>query len=78
MYDRDMVMMTATTLLCAVIFVAALLWTRPVHGEQRTFYDAGGKVTGRAATDTQGTTTFYDARGNVVARESRPNRSKPK
>jgi YD repeat-containing protein len=41
------------------------------HAQQRTFYDASGKVVGRASTDSQGTTKFYDASGKVVGQESK-------
>ncbi|WP_426531563.1 hypothetical protein [Bradyrhizobium sp. McL0615] len=38
--------------------------------QQRTYYDMRGKVVGRSATDSQGTTTNYASRGNVISRES--------
>jgi YD repeat-containing protein len=38
--------------------------------QQPTYYDMSGKVVGRSATDSQGTTTNYDSRGNVISRES--------
>lgn len=38
-----------------------------VHASERTFYDASGKVIGRAVTDSH-QTTFYDALGKVTAR----------
>jgi YD repeat-containing protein len=44
------------------------LFASPVAAQQRTFYDAGGKVIARSATDSQGATTTYDAAGRVVGR----------
>ena len=38
--------------------------------QQRTLYDASGRVVGRSSTDSQGTVTNYDARGRVISRES--------
>ena len=38
--------------------------------QQRTFYDASGKIVGRSATDSQGSTTNYDSRGRVISRKS--------
>jgi YD repeat-containing protein len=56
-----------------LLVVAALVLasTGSASAQQRTFYDARGHVTGRAATDSQGTTTYYDERGSVVGRSSR-------
>jgi hypothetical protein len=48
----------------------ALLATEAT-AQQRTIYDSSGKVVGRAATDSQGTTTVYDSRGTVVGKESK-------
>ena len=39
--------------------------------EQRTLYDASGKVIGRTSTDSQGTVTTYDVSGKVIQRETR-------
>ena len=50
--------------------VLALIAPTAALAEQRTLYDASGKVTGRAATDSQGSTTFYDATGRVTGRTS--------
>lgn len=44
--------------------------TGATSAQQRTYYDARGKIVGRSATDSQGTVTNYDARGNVISRES--------
>jgi YD repeat-containing protein len=38
--------------------------------QQRTFYDASGKVAGQSSTDSNGTVTNYDARGKVISRET--------
>ena len=37
---------------------------------QQTIYGPDGKVTGRVATDSQGSTTIYDASGRVTGRTS--------
>ena len=44
--------------------------TGAASAQQRTFYDASGKVFGRSSMDSQGTVTTYDARGKVISRES--------
>jgi YD repeat-containing protein len=36
----------------------------------RTIYDSAGRVTGRASTDSQGSTTLYDPGGRVIGRTS--------
>jgi len=38
--------------------------------QQRTYYDASGRVVGRAATDNQGTVTTYDSQGRVIGRQT--------
>ena len=38
--------------------------------QQSTIYGRDGRVVGRAATDSQGTTTTYGADGRVITRES--------
>jgi len=50
--------------------VALCLTAGAAIAQQRTLYDASGRVTGRAATDSQGSTTFYDAQGRVTGRSS--------
>jgi YD repeat-containing protein len=50
--------------------LALAMMTGAASAQQRTLYDAGGKVVGRSAADSSGTTTSYDARGRVVSRES--------
>jgi hypothetical protein len=49
-----------TKILPALLSLAMM--TGAASAQQRTFYDAGGKVVGRSATDSSGTTTNYDAR----------------
>jgi YD repeat-containing protein len=44
--------------------------TGAASAQQRTFYDAGGKVVGRSSTDGSGMVTNYDARGRVTSRET--------
>ena len=49
--------------------VALSLATSPVYGQQSpqtTFRDAGGRTTGTATTDSQGTTVFRDAGGRTT------------
>ncbi|KRR23185.1 hypothetical protein CQ14_33575 [Bradyrhizobium lablabi] len=41
-----------------------------VSAQQRTFYDATGKIVGRSSTDSQGTVTNYDSRGRAISRET--------
>lgn len=75
--NGDLLLMLATVALCATLIAAAIvLWPAKVHGQQRTFYGADGRVSGRAATDTQGTTTFYDAGGRKVGSATNQKRSK--
>ena len=52
----------------AVLTLAMM--TGAASAQQRTFYDASGKIVGRSATDSQGSTTNYDSRGRVISRES--------
>jgi YD repeat-containing protein len=59
------------------VIAIALLLATPAMAQQRTIYGADGKVTARAATDTQGTTTIYDAAGRVTARISGPAQGRP-
>ena len=54
-----------------LLALAALLaMVAPADAQQRTIYDSSGKVVGRTATDTQGSTTVYDAAGKVTGRLS--------
>ncbi len=41
-------------------------------GPQTTFRDAGGRTTGTASTDSQGTTVFRDASGRTTGTASLP------
>ena len=59
--------MIKTTLLS---LLALALLTGAASAQQRTIYNSRGNVVGRAATDSQGSTTNYDARGKVISRES--------
>jgi hypothetical protein len=43
--------------------LALAMMTAAASAKQRTLYDASGKVVGRSATDSSGTTTNYDASG---------------
>lgn len=55
----------------ALIALAALCLTvGAAIAEQRTLYDASGRVTGRTSTDSQGSTTFYDPAGRLTGRSS--------
>jgi YD repeat-containing protein len=48
----------------------ALLMPTDALAQSRTFYGVDGKVTGRSATDSGGSTTFYDASGRIAGRSS--------
>jgi YD repeat-containing protein len=58
--------MTKTTIIAALLAALAT----EASAQQRTFYDASGKVVGRSSTDSSGTVTNYDARGKVISRET--------
>jgi YD repeat-containing protein len=53
-----------------IITILLLLVSTNVLAQQRTFYDANGRVTGRQATHSQGSKTIYDASGRVTGRTS--------
>lgn len=53
-------------LLTLLIPLAALITEAMAQG--RTIYANDGRVVGRYATDSQGTTTLYDANGRVISR----------
>jgi YD repeat-containing protein len=53
-----------------LVLLTLALMTGAAPAQQRTFYDAGGNVAGRSATDSQGSTTVYDAGGRVTGRAS--------
>ena len=52
------------------IVLLLLILPTAAMAQQRTYYDGSGRVTGRAATDSQGSTTYYDASGRAAARSS--------
>jgi YD repeat-containing protein len=54
-----------TILLTLLVLLTLAILTDAASAQQRTFYDASGKVVGRSATDSVGTTTNYDSRGRV-------------
>ncbi len=55
------------TTIAALAFAAL---TTAAQAQQRTLYDAQGRVAGRSATDSSGAVTHYDAQGKIVTRES--------
>jgi YD repeat-containing protein len=61
---------TETILLVLLVLLTHAMMTDAASAQQRTFYDASGKVVGRSATDSQGTVTNYDSRGRVISRET--------
>jgi hypothetical protein len=63
--------MFVVSLLVALAAVPALAQQSP----QSTFRDAGGRTTGTATTDSQGTTVFRDAGGRTVGTASRSSSS---
>ena len=64
---NDHRMNPTTTIMIAAL---ALAIASEASAQSRTYYDKGGNVTGKSATDSQGTTTFYDSRGKVTGRTS--------
>jgi len=52
-----------------IITILLLLVSTNAMAQQRTFYDASGRVTGRQVTHSNGSTTIYDASGRVTERE---------
>jgi hypothetical protein len=52
------------------VAIVLLLVPTAAHAQQRTFYDASGKVSGRAVTDSSGASVFYNASGNVTGRSA--------
>ena len=56
--SREMMLPTLAAALFAVLAIEA-------PAQQRTFYASGGKVVGRASTDSSGNVTNYDVRGRV-------------
>jgi YD repeat-containing protein len=69
MTPHDHRMTNAMTKILLALLTLAML-TSAASAQQRTFYDASGKVVGRSATDSSGTVTNYDARGKVISRET--------
>jgi YD repeat-containing protein len=63
-------MKQATTETILLVLLTLAMMTDAASAQQRTFYDASGKVVGRSATDSQGTVTNYDSRGRVISRET--------
>jgi YD repeat-containing protein len=57
-----------TKILLALLTLAMMIGA--ASAQQRTFYDASGKVVGRSSTNSSGTTTFYDSRGRDISRET--------
>ena len=54
---------------CAALIIPLLLMPTVATAQQREFYDTRtGKVSGRATTDSQGSTTIYDSSGRVTGR----------
>ena len=50
----------------ALVIGIALAIASAANAQNRTFYDAAGRVTGKARTDSGGATTFYDGAGRVT------------
>jgi YD repeat-containing protein len=51
-------------------FTVLAVMTGAALAQQRTLYDASGRVVGRSSIDSSGTVTNYDARGRVISRET--------
>jgi YD repeat-containing protein len=56
--------------IAGLTIVLALLMPTDALAQSRTFYGMDGRVTGRLATDSGGSTTFYDASGRIAGRSS--------
>ena len=52
----------------ALVIGIALATASAANAQNRTFYDAAGRVTGKARTDSGGATTFYVPSGFVTGR----------
>jgi YD repeat-containing protein len=59
-----------TILLTLLVLLTLAMLTDAASAQQSTFYDAGGKVSGRSTTDSSGAVTNYDSRGRVISRET--------
>jgi YD repeat-containing protein len=59
-------------LLC--VLAIALAISGAAHGQTTIFHDAAGRVTGKARTNVDGSTTYYDAAGRVTSKASAPRR----
>ena len=53
-----------------LVMAFILLATGPALPQQRTIFGSDGRVQGRIATDSQGSTVIYDAGGRVTGRTS--------
>jgi len=51
--------------------ILTLLGTVPAAAQQTVIRDSGGRTTGTASTDSQGTTTFRDSGGRMTGSASR-------
>jgi YD repeat-containing protein len=60
----------AINAIIAAALMPLLILPTAALAQSRTYYDAGGRVIGRSATDSQRSTTYYDAGGRVSARAS--------
>jgi YD repeat-containing protein len=58
------------TMRSLITLTAVVAMTGAAMAQGRTFYDSAGRIIGKSATDSQGTTTFYDARGRATGRAS--------
>jgi YD repeat-containing protein len=61
---------TETILLALLVLLTLAMMTDAASAQQRAYYDAGGRVLGRSATDSSGTVANYDSRGRVISRET--------
>ena len=52
------------------ILLLTLAMTGAASAQQRTIYDASGRVAVRSAIDSQGAVTNYDRSGRVISRET--------
>ena len=56
------------TIRAAGLAIALMIAATGAQAQQRTYYGADGRVTGRSITGSDGSTTIYDSSGRVAGR----------
>lgn len=62
--------MTKTTILAALVLAVLASEASAQQSQSQTFRDSSGRVVGRSATDSQGSTVYYGPEGRVTGRAS--------